>query len=120
VPRRNLRLRRRAPYQAAIRCTSAEPRTVKSELIFKGKDFVFNHHLAVPFRPLAPVPAKSNGKPNLAGNLIIHGDDLHAFKALLPMYAGKIEVVFIDPPYNTGNEGWSIMIMSTVLSYASG
>lgn len=77
------------------------------ELQFKGKEFVYNHHLSVPFRPLVPDAAKSVGKPSLNGNLIIHGDNLHALKALLPMYAGKVDCIFIDPPYNTGNEGWS-------------
>lgn len=77
------------------------------ELIFKGKEFVYNHHLGVPFRPLVPHIKKSVGKPHLDGNLIIHGDNLHALKALLPMYAGKVDCVFIDPPYNTGSEGWS-------------
>jgi adenine-specific DNA-methyltransferase len=78
-----------------------------TELLFKGKEFVFNHHLTVPFRPLLPVAEKGIGVPRLDGNLIIHGDNLHALKALLPMYAGKIDCIFIDPPYNTGNEGWS-------------
>ena len=76
------------------------------ELSFKGKEFVFNHHLAVPHRPLVPDAARSVGEPLLDGNLIIHGDNLHALKSLLPMYAGKVDCVFIDPPYNTGNEGW--------------
>ena len=78
-----------------------------TELLFKGKEFVYNHHLSVPFRPLEPIPDKSVGDVDLSGNLIIHGDNLHALKALLPMYAGKIDCIFIDPPYNTGNEGWS-------------
>lgn len=78
-----------------------------TELLFKGKEFVYNHHLAVPFRPLLPDAGKSVGEPRLDGNLIIHGDNLHALKALLPMYAGKVDCIFIDPPYNTGNEGWS-------------
>jgi len=77
-----------------------------TELVFKGKEFVYNHHLAVPFRPLVPHPEKSNGPVALDGNLIIHGDNLHALKALLPYYAGKVDCIFIDPPYNTGNEGW--------------
>lgn len=77
-----------------------------SELNFKGKEFVYNHHLAVPHRPLVPDADKSIGTPRLDGNLIIHGDNLHALKSLLPMYAGKVDCVFIDPPYNTGNEGW--------------
>jgi adenine-specific DNA-methyltransferase len=76
------------------------------ELSFKGKEFVYNHHLAVPHRPLVPDASKSVGEPRLDGNLIIHGDNLHALKSLLPMYAGKVDCVFIDPPYNTGNEGW--------------
>jgi adenine-specific DNA-methyltransferase len=77
------------------------------ELQFKGKEFVYNHHLTVPYRPLVPDAGKSIGEPSLNGNLIIHGDNLHALKALLPMYAGKVDCIFIDPPYNTGNEGWS-------------
>lgn len=77
------------------------------ELVFKGKEYVRNHHLTVPYRPLVPDAEKSVGDPDLGGNLIIHGDNLHALKALLPRYAGKVDVIFIDPPYNTGNEGWS-------------
>ena len=80
---------------------------VMTELLFKGKEFVYNHHLAVPHRPLVPDAAKSAGAPDLSGNLIIQGDNLHALKALLPLYAGKVDCIFIDPPYNTGNEGWS-------------
>ncbi|MBW6507842.1 MAG: site-specific DNA-methyltransferase [Rhodobacteraceae bacterium] len=49
---------------------------------------------------------KGIGAPRLDGNLIIQGDNLHALKALLPIYAGKVDCIFIDPPYNTGNEGW--------------
>lgn len=78
-----------------------------TELNFKGKEFVFNHHLAVPFRPLVPDASKGIGDVRMDGNLIIQGDNLHALKALLPMYAGKVDCIFIDPPYNTGNEGWA-------------
>ena len=77
-----------------------------TELNFKGKEFVYNHHLAVPFRPLVMHPEKGIGEPSLDGNLIIHGDNLHALKALLPIYAGIVDCIFIDPPYNTGKEGW--------------
>ena len=76
------------------------------ELNFKGKEFVYNHHLTVPFRPLLPQAEKGIGAPALDGNLIIHGDNLHGLKALLPTHAGKVDCIFIDPPYNTGNEGW--------------
>ncbi|MFO8140861.1 MAG: site-specific DNA-methyltransferase [Marinobacter sp.] len=79
-------------------------------LEFKGKQFVYSHHLGVPFRELQVVPGKSlpaeGQKPSLDDNLIIHGDNLEALKALLPTHAGKVDCIFIDPPYNTGNEGW--------------
>lgn len=77
------------------------------EIQFKGKEFVFNHHLSVPYRPLVPHKNKSIGAGNVNNNLVVHGDNLHALKALMPMYAGKIDCIFIDPPYNTGNEGWA-------------
>lgn len=78
-----------------------------TELNFKGKEFVYNHHLAVPFRPLIPEKKKGIGPVALDGNLIIHGDNLHALKALLPLYAGKVDCIYIDPPYNTGNKEWA-------------
>ena len=78
-----------------------------TELNFKGKEFVYNHHLSVPIRPLEMHPDKGIGDPSLDSNLIIQGDNLHALKALMPMYAGKVDCIFIDPPYNTGNEGWA-------------
>ena len=79
-------------------------------LDFKGKSFVYTHHLGVPYRELIVVPEKScplaGNKPTMDDNLILHGDNLESLKALLPRYAGKVNLVFIDPPYNTGNEGW--------------
>lgn len=79
-------------------------------LEFKGKPFVYSHHLSVPFRELVIESKKSlpgRKKASLDDNLIIHGDNLEALKALLPRYAGKVEVIYIDPPYNTGNEKWA-------------
>ncbi len=76
------------------------------EIVFKGKEYVYNHHLTVPYRPLVPDADKGIGAADLSGNLVIHGDNLHALKSLLPRHAGQVDLVFIDPPYNTGNEGW--------------
>ena len=84
-------------------------------LDFKGKSFIYTHHLSVPYRELLVVPEKSvpapgrggqAGQPDLDDNLIIHGDNLEALKALLPRYAGNVDCIYIDPPYNTGTEGW--------------
>ena len=76
------------------------------EIVFKGKEFVYNHHLTVPYRPLVTDADKGVGAPDLSGNLVIHGDNLAALKSLLPRYAGQVDLIFIDPPYNPGNEGW--------------
>jgi adenine specific DNA methylase Mod len=75
-------------------------------LQFKGKNIIWNHHLAVPFHTLDEVP-ELHYKPEKAnGNMIIEGDNLIVLKALLPQFAGRINAIYIDPPYNTGNEGW--------------
>lgn len=78
-------------------------------LQFKGKVFVQNHHLVVPFHELTAVKTKGLTKrPALRDdNLIVEGDNLLALKALLPVYHGKVKCIYIDPPYNTGNEGWA-------------
>jgi len=77
-------------------------------LQFKGKVFVQNHHLVVPYHELVPVKTKGlTKKPALKDdNLIVEGDNLLALKALLPVYHGKVKCIYIDPPYNTGNEHW--------------
>lgn len=73
-----------------------------------GKEAVVKHHKEVPFRMLQPLAELSYGEASSPENenLIVQGDNLHALKALLPRYAGKVKCIYIDPPYNTGNEGW--------------
>lgn len=68
-----------------------------------GKDKVINHHMDVPYRVLDKQYTYGGDKSE---NMIIHGDNLEALKSLLPKYEGKIKCIYIDPPYNTGNEGW--------------
>ncbi len=75
-----------------------------------GKDRVVNHHLDVPYRVLErQYSYDADGmhtEDNGSENMIIHGDNLSALKSLLPQYEGRIKCIYIDPPYNTGNEGW--------------
>ena len=79
-----------------------------TSLHFKGRTFVENFHLGVPFHELTPVRSKGVAKKaSLHDNLIVEGDNLAALKALLPTYHGKVKCIYIDPPYNTGNEGWA-------------
>ena len=75
-----------------------------------GKSKVINHHQDVPFRVLErKYSFDENGQrdeDNGSENMIIRGDNLEALKALLPRYEGRVKCIYIDPPYNTGNEGW--------------
>lgn len=75
-----------------------------------GKEKVINHHIDVPFKVLEHSYGFDNGtqtdQETNSGNKVIHGDNLEALKALLPEYEGKIKCIYIDPPYNTGNESW--------------
>lgn len=69
-----------------------------------GKSKVVNHHLDVPYHVLER--KWDFGGDAASGNMVIRGDNLLALKALLPRFAGKVKCIYIDPPYNTGNEGW--------------
>lgn len=79
-----------------------------------GKEAVINHHNDVPFRVLERKytwnadgsSAQQHASRVHSNNKIIHGDNLEALKALLPEYEGRIKCIYIDPPYNTGNENW--------------
>ncbi len=70
-----------------------------------GKDAVINHHKEVPFHLLRCDPKRSVGDES--DNLLVQGDNLLALKAMLPHYAGQVKCIYIDPPYNTGEEGWT-------------
>lgn len=77
-----------------------------------GKDKVVSHHQDVPYRVLEhkygfTAEKGEQTEPTNSGNKIIHGDNLEALKSLLPEYEGKVKCIYIDPPYNTGNEGWT-------------
>ena len=70
-----------------------------------GRKAVENHHRQVPFHLLKDVPDLSVGDPG-TGNLLVEAENLLGLKALLPYYAEQIKCIFIDPPYNTGEENW--------------
>ena len=76
-----------------------------------GKEKVQTHHFDVPFKELNLVYGYRSEKPNdktatQSGNIVVHGDNLLALKALLPKYEGRVNCIYIDPPYNTGKEKW--------------
>lgn len=68
-----------------------------------GKEKVINHHIDVKYRMLDKIYSFNAHESD---NLIIKGDNLEALKSLLPLYQSRVKCIYIDPPYNTGNEGW--------------
>lgn len=86
-----------------------EDKTVPT-LEWIGKEKVINHHQEVPYRVLERKYSFDqyglHEEDNKSENMIIHGDNLEALKSLLPKFEGKVKCIYIDPPYNTGNEGW--------------
>ena len=76
-------------------------------LQFKGKSTIWNHHLSVPYHALQEVRELDYEPQRGDGNLIVEIDNLLTLKDLLPQYAGEVKCIYIDPPYNTGNEGWA-------------
>ena len=89
-----------------------------------GKDKVVNHHQEVPYRVLERQysydEAGQHAGDNGSENMIIHGDNLEALKALLPRYEGKVKCIYIDPPYNTGNRAGYTTTTSTTPRSKSG
>ena len=67
-----------------------------------GKDKVVNYAAHVPYHVLNHIYNHGGASQNK----IIHGDNLLALKNLLPLYEGRVKCIYIDPPYNTGNENW--------------
>lgn len=72
-------------------------------LTWVGKEKIINHHNDVPYKTLKKIYTFNAEESD---NMIIHGDNLVALKSLLPRYEGIIDSIYIDPPYNTGNEHW--------------
>lgn len=76
-----------------------------------GRDKVINYHTEVPYRVLNHIYGYRSENPSdttetNSGNMIIHGDNIEALKSLSPRFEGKIDCIYIDPPYNTGEEKW--------------
>ena len=102
-----------APAVGAVPSSPQKGNPDMPMLNWAGKSKVVNHHNDVPFRVLERkwgvedgALTQSRRAAECAENMIIHGDNLAALKALLPQYEGKVKCIYIDPPYNTGNEGW--------------
>jgi hypothetical protein len=71
-----------------------------------GREAAIDHHNQIPYRLLRCDDELSVGNAT-TGNLLVEGDNLEALKALIPYNAGRVRCIYIDPPYNTGEESWA-------------
>jgi adenine-specific DNA-methyltransferase len=74
-----------------------------STLEWIGKEKVINHHPGVPFRVLEE---QYTYNAETSDDMITQGNNLEALKSLLPQYEGRVKCIYIDFPYNTGEENW--------------
>jgi len=68
-----------------------------------GKEDVIDHHKSIVYKT---IECKEEIGDKDSENMIIKGDNLLALKSLLPYYASSVKMIYIDPPYNTGNTSW--------------
>jgi len=58
------------------------------------------------FPGLAPVGSVRRGAATQPSHIVINGENFHALQLLTYTYAGKVDCIYIDPPYNTGDKSW--------------
>ena len=111
-PPRHARLVRPDPLVLRVRRLARVPKKraatrhpgERLELVWPGKTEA-RREAARPSRcALRPMP-KSSVQWDETGNLVIEGDAIDALKLLAPTHAGQVKLIYIDPPYNTGNDG---------------
>lgn len=70
-------------------------------------DLVVVREFGEPIYPgLRSVERIPNGPKDAPWHIVINGENFHALQALRSTHRGKVDLIYIDPPYNTGNEGW--------------
>ena len=74
------------------------------QLNFIGKDYARRQAGEMPSTVIVPDQEQNNGEGKESKNLFFTGDNLEVLRHLQNNYAGKIDVIYIDPPYNTGND----------------
>lgn len=74
------------------------------QLNFIGKDYARRQTGEMPSTVIVPDQEQNNGEGKNSQNLFFTGDNLEVLRHLQANYANKIDVIYIDPPYNTGND----------------
>ena len=89
--------------------TAIEGNVERYQFTWPGKRAAMAAASAATTKTLRPCVAESVGKDGTPGNfdsenLYIEGDNLEVLKLLQTSYAGKVKMIYIDPPYNTGHD----------------
>lgn len=86
----------------------ADPNRVASEPVnFAVDELLVVRQFGEPIFPaLLPVDAVNNGSDDAPWHTLIEADNYHALQLLAYLYAGQVDCIYIDPPYNTGARDW--------------
>jgi adenine-specific DNA-methyltransferase len=77
------------------------------QLNFIGKDYARRQAGEMPSTVIVPDEIQNNGEGKNSKNLFFTGDNLEVLRHLQTNYAGKVDVIYIDPPYNTGQDDFA-------------
>jgi len=86
---------------------STSTRTASEPVQFAVEELLVVREFGEPIFPaLTPVDAVANGPTDAPWHTLIEADNYHALQLLEYLYAGKVDCIYIDLPYNTGARDW--------------
>lgn len=93
-------------FQAALKEKNVSELSEGYQLNFIGKDYARRQAGEMPTTVIVPDEDQNNGAGKNSQNLFFTGDNLEVLRHLQNNYQNKIDVIYIDPPYNTGSDGF--------------
>lgn len=93
-------------FQAALKEKNVSELSEGYQLNFIGKDYARRQAGEMPTTVIVPYEDQNNGAGKNSQNLFFTGDNLEVLRHLQNNYQNKIDVIYIDPPYNTGSDGF--------------
>lgn len=93
-------------FQAALKEKNVSELSEGYQLNFIGKDYARRQAGEMPTTVIVPDEDQNNGPGKNSQNLFFNGDNLEVLRHLQNNYQNKIDVIYIDPPYNTGSDGF--------------
>jgi len=98
---------RRTSAEGVAACARPEGMAAGDLWQFPVDELIVVRQFGEPIFPaLVPLGSVQNGPPDAPWHVLIEADNFHALQALDYLYAGEVDCIYIDPPYNTGARDW--------------